>query len=363
MKEASSTISYKVGRPLTDFWVWWKDELASIIPISLRNMLFSSKKLVLEINGDNVDVYRIIGSKKNVVGTLPLIDLTTHQNDEVIREPNATERLLCLPQTMVLEKNVVFPMATEENLREVLSYEMDRLTPFSAEQVFYDYFILSRDKKKNTIEMKLIVVPKDRVSPLINQLQSSGFQPHVVTVKSSKTEGYLPINILPPEKRARKMNALRLVNFALSVFLVILLLIAIIFPIWSKQQTIKMLEPEVAAYTKKAAETVKLREQVATAKDEAMFIGEKKNASVLILDILDELTHIIPDDTWINQLELRNDEVNIHGESISSAALLQIIESSDLFIHAQFRSPVTQNRQANTERFHLSANIKQEQAL
>lgn len=363
MKEATSTIGYKFGRPLSELWIWWKDELTSTIPLSFRHILFNAKKLVLEIDGDNVDIYRIIGHKKNSVGSLPLVDLTTHQNGKVIREPSATERILCLPQSLVLEKNVTFPLATEENLREVLSYEMDRLTPFSSEQVYYDYYVLSRDKKKNNIELKLVVVPKDRVSPLINQLQSTGFQPHIVTVKNLESGEHFPINLLPSEKRAKRMNALRLVNYSLGVLLILLFLISVIFPIWNKTQNIKVLEPEVSAYGQKAAETSKLREQVEIAKEEALFLGEKKNASIMILEVLDELTQIVPDDTWINQLEIKNNEINIHGESISSAALLPIIESSGLFKSAQFRSPVTQNRKSNTERFHLSANIKQEQSL
>ncbi len=363
MKEAASTLGYKFGRPLSQFWVWWKDELASTIPLSFRHILFNAKKLVLEINGDNVDIYRTIGHKRNTVGVLPLVDLITHQNGKVIREPSATEKILCLPQNLVLEKNVTFPSATEENLREVLSYEMDRLTPFTADQVYYDYYVISRDKKNNTIELKLVVVPKDRVSPLINQLQSTGFQPHVVTVKNLATGEHFPINLLPSEKRAKKMNALRLVNYSLGILLVLLFVISVVFPIWNKMQFIKLLEPELSAYSQKSMETTKLREQVEIAKDEALFLGEKKKASILTLEILDELTQIVPDDTWINQLEIKDNELNIHGESISSAALLPLIEASKLFSNAQFRSPVTQNRQSNTERFHLSATIKQEQPL
>ncbi len=128
-------------------------------------------------------------------------------------------------------------------------------------------------------------------------------------------------------------------------------------------QYIELLEPELSIYEKKAAETAKLREQVEIAMEQALFLGEKKNASILMLEVLDELTDIVPDDTWINQLEIKNNELNIHGQSISSAALLPIIESSQLLSNAQFRSPVTQNRQSNTERFHLSAIIKQEQSL
>jgi general secretion pathway protein L len=120
------------------------------------------------------------------------------------------------------------------------------------------------------------------------------------------------------------------------------------------------LEPEVSVYSKQADEINKLRKQLDTAKDEAEFLSERKQEKLLMLEILDELTQIVPDDTWISQYEVKNNDIHIHGQSLSSASLLPLIESSELFSNAQFRSPVTQNRQTNTERFHLSANIKQE---
>ena len=37
----------------------------------------------------------------------------------------------------VLERNVMLPLAAEHDVSRVLRYEMDRLTPFTAEQVFW----------------------------------------------------------------------------------------------------------------------------------------------------------------------------------------------------------------------------------
>ena len=59
-------------------------------------------------------------------------------------------------------------------------------------------------------------------------------------------------------------------------------------------------------------------------------------------------------------MELKGNEVQIRGQSMASAALIPIIESSMMLKNARFRSPVTLNRQTNSERFHLSADIAQE---
>jgi general secretion pathway protein L len=363
MKESKSTLGYFIGRPMHDYWSWWKEELTSMIPIPLRQLLISTNKLVLEIVNSEAEIYRIIGSKKNHIARINIQDLNSNQVGSIIREGNSTENILIIPKQQVLEKHVTFPMATEENIREVLSYEMDRLTPFTSSQVYYDYHLVTRNKQKSTIELKLIIVPKERVDTLLNDLAQIGFKPHVLTVKDEKAEKGTQINLLPLDKRAKHINALKVINYTLAVIAFLLLCASLMLPIWNKTKYIETLQPELDKYSNSAEKIISLRKQVEKAEEEALFLVEKKRASILMLRIIDELTQIIPDDTWINQVDVADNEVHLYGESVSSASLLPIIESSKLFSDAQFRSPVTQNRQNDTERFHLSAQIRQEETL
>jgi general secretion pathway protein L len=363
MKESKSALGYFVARPLMDYWTWWKEELASVIPMPLRELLISTNKLVLEIINSDAEIYRVVGSKKNHIARTSIKDLSSNQLGNIIRESNVTERILVISKQQVLEKHVTFPMATEENIREVLSYEMDRLTPFTANQVYYDYILVARDKQKSTIQLKLIIVPKQRVDNLLNELAQMGFKPHVLTVNTGKEEKEAQINLLPVEKRDKKINALKIVNYTLAGIAVLLLCIALMLPIWNKVKYIETLEPELEEYGVSAEKIITLRKQVEKAEEEALFLVEKKQKSIMMLRVIDELTQIIPDDTWINQVDVDDNEVHLYGESVSSASLLPIIESSKIFSSAQFRSPVTQNRRNDTERFHLSAQIMQEEAL
>jgi general secretion pathway protein L len=367
MKEAKSKLGYLVTRPIVDYWSWWTEELMSVMPISMRQILFNTNKLILEIDNDEVEIYRIIANRKIQVARLIINDLISNKASSqikgIVKETNVTERILVIPNHQVLEKNISFPMATEENLREVLSFEMDRLTPFASNQVYYDYSLISRNKQKGTMDLKLVIVPKDRLDKLLKKLDDIGFKPHIVTIKGDKTDKGLQINLLPSEKRAKRINALKIVNYSLTGILLILILISLILPIWNKSKFIEKLQPELDKYSTSAEQIISLRKQVEKAENEALFLVEKKQASVLMLEVIDELTQIIPDDTWVNQVDVNDGEVHVHGESVSSASLLPIMESSHLFSSAQFRSPVTQNRRNNTERFHLSAKIKQEQTL
>jgi len=73
---------------------------------------------------------------------------------------------------------------------------------------------------------------------------------------------------------------------------------------------------------------------------------------------MDELTRILPDDTWITRLDIKGSELEIQGQSSSAAALIPLIESSSILQNPRFRSPVTQIPRSDAERFQLSAETR-----
>ena len=55
------------------------------------------------------------------------------------------------------------PAATEENLAQVLSFEMDRLTPFRADEVYFDHRVVGRDAAAATLAVLVAVARRDIV--------------------------------------------------------------------------------------------------------------------------------------------------------------------------------------------------------
>ncbi len=75
--------------------------------------------------------------------------------------------------------------------------------------------------------------------------------------------------------------------------------------------------------------------------------------------LLDDMTRIIPDDTWVNRVDFSDGEIQLQGQSGAAAGLIGLIEASPTFHNARFRSPVTQIARTSQERFHLSADTVQ----
>ncbi len=90
---------------------------------------------------------------------------------------------LNIPKAWSIIKTADFPVTIKENLMDAVSYELDRLTPFSPEDAFYDFKILRETEGKLTI---LVTAAKaDLVKPYIEALREKGITVNRITVNLS----------------------------------------------------------------------------------------------------------------------------------------------------------------------------------
>ncbi len=65
-------------------------------------------------------------------------------------------------------REIEFPAAVKENLRTTLEFELEKYIPLSAEEVCFDYQIISRDKKRKTFKVLVVIVKKEDIEPLFD---------------------------------------------------------------------------------------------------------------------------------------------------------------------------------------------------
>ena len=354
--------SAPLWRNVEAFWSWWIGELRGMLPPKVRRALMPrAQRLFMELDG--TDLVMSQGTAQNKAEltryTLDQSEATPLQlSAEEESHRQARELVLCLPADKVLTRSLTLPLAAEENLREVLSFEMDRQTPFTAEQVYYDFSVVARSAAERTLTIELVLVTRRMLDELLARLDRRGLHPDLVTINCGERGGFAAVNLLPAENRQRKAVTPRLVNLALGVLAVLLLVSAVSLPLLDKRQKIRALEPLLETADAKAKEAQRLRNEVDQLTANSRFLTDKKQSSLPILQVMDELTRILPDDTWITRLDIKGSGLEIQGQSSSAAALIPLIESSSILQNPRFRSPVTQIPRSDVERFHLSAETR-----
>ena len=72
-----------------------------------------------------------------------------------------------IPRSMVILRYLDLPLAVKENLRQTLSYEMEKHIPLSADDIHFDYQIISEDKESDHLRLLLVVVRKEILDPYL----------------------------------------------------------------------------------------------------------------------------------------------------------------------------------------------------
>ncbi len=96
---------------------------------------------------------------------------------------------LCLGEDYTIACEVFLPQAAEENLPQVLEYEIERLLPFRREEVYYDYLPIGR--KGDRIAVLVFAVPKKILDEILDALSAFGISPKAVEPTATALSNYL----------------------------------------------------------------------------------------------------------------------------------------------------------------------------
>ncbi|MCK9196931.1 MAG: PilN domain-containing protein [Syntrophales bacterium] len=93
-----------------------------------------------------------------------------------------TQVTLVIPKAWAIMKTAEFPLTVKDNLSAVISYELDRLTPLSADRAFYDFRIIGEDKSR--LKIMLAAMNSDILQPYLTALKEREIRIRRVTIST-----------------------------------------------------------------------------------------------------------------------------------------------------------------------------------
>ncbi len=354
---------------LTDFLGWWRSELAALVPAGWRERFDSSGVAYLGADADAWRALRPVSGSLVEAGRAGLGGLDTAGRRAALRrlvEPvagGATNVWLVVPADAVLRREVTMPLAAEEALRDAVGFELDRLTPLTADHACYDFRVKGRDSAGQRLTLELAVSARAAIASRLDELREMG-----ATVLGVGVEGDLglvptPFNLLAPEDRDRPaVSRSMLLARALAVLAALLALVALAYPLLQKREAVIALQPRLDKAKAGAEVADRLAKEIAKMASEHNFLVAKKQGQYPAVTLLEDLSRLLPDTTWIQQLDVKAGpkarELQIAGETGSSSQLVEVLEKSGSLANASFKSPLTKGVTPGTERFLVSAEVK-----
>lgn len=344
-----------IGALIVKFFRWWFAELAACLPAGLR---WSRRRpsLIVALRDDSVRVSVHHGDARRQLGILSLHEESGPRLrasfDQLVRgiARHSMEISLELPPDRVLRREIELPIAATENLREVLSFEMDRHTPFQSEEVAFDHRLIRTDAAAKRIAVELAIVPRAVYDEAVALADTLGVSPERVGLAERESE----FNFMPVLEQEGKRSGGRIVP-GLALLAIALAAAAVYLPLHLRHATLAKLEYELAEGRAAALEVDALRQRTGVALERARFLFDHRLASPTAVALLDEVTKRLPDGTWLTQLRVRGDQIVLAGYSPAAASLVAGLEDSPLLSEVHFASPVMIDPRVGLERFSLSA--------
>jgi len=358
---------FENGRRLSRFFSWWFGELRACLPNAISGVLFGTAER-LEVGIDSGEARFVLRSNGDARG-LGRVSLDAKSSKALAKAARKLLRrygapsehvTLRLPVDQVLRPNVELPIAAAENLREVLAFEMDRHTPFSSDEVLFDFRVAASDAELQRLSIELLIARKRDVDEALAVAGAMGLSPDRITGPAVGAPGAETFNLLP---KAEQPRTSRVVPRLIAVMAVVTLVLAgVTLGLWfeRKQRTLERFEARVAELRAMTGETGKLEEKVARLLAVSGYLIEEKRRRPQMVEILDEVTRRLPDEHWLISYSFRNGTVQFAGYSDDPSSVLGLLEQSELFSEARFAAPVTLDPRVGKERFNMVATVARE---
>jgi len=372
-------LAYQLRLPR--FWRWWMRELAPLLPAAPRSALARRRaRPVIEFGEGEAAIWR----PELVDGALTLVrvasialsgdasaDVTGRAAIDAVAAAQgpgargAPRLLIALAPKQVLRKEIVLPMAVEENLERTLAYDLDRHTPFRPDQVYFDAVVIDRDPAKKTLRVDWAAALKSVVDAAKRRAEDWGAAVIAVVPGPAST---VPsrLNLLPAEARARRMLWLQWQVWVPTALVALVAAAVIVVPLLQKRGYAIALLQQTDAARAQAEAADGVRREFERLQGDYNYALARKYMYPGAVQIIDDITRVLPDDTWISQLEVKTTikgkdmqrDVFLRGESANGSKLISVLEDSKLVEQAALRSPTTKLQPGPGEVFDLGAQLK-----
>ena len=162
---------------------------------------------------------------------------------------------------------------------------------------------------------------------------------------------------LHPEAKSR---ATRTSEWTSTVILTLMVPVVVAGVLWAQtyqnDQTLASLNLQLESLKPLAADLERIDREYDALAEHTKTLNTIESESPLKLPLLQELSHKLPQDTWVTRISIKENQVEIRGYSASASKLIPSLEASDYLKDTRFKGSVT--TQAQGKRFTIQSTME-----
>ncbi|MCF7970025.1 MAG: PilN domain-containing protein [Methylococcaceae bacterium] len=352
---------------VTRFFKWWGQELRFLVPQKIYDAFKAKGSLVVQIKDSRAIVSYVYGERNELLGEFDVNALAEEELQSLIQgNANYSDAkvVLRMPEHLSVIQDIILPAAAESNLEQVIAYELNRYTPFTKEQVYYAY--IKRDSESNKVQLaiRLVLVKKSTLDAMYEQCIRLGLKPtfadsamQIVDLgQASSVYNLLPKNLCLQADKKPLFIMLGSLFVALALFITLLVL-----PLKIGSAGLEKLKQHARHAETSALEIEDSKKAIDYLYSSTQQVIDNKNTAPSMIEVINTVSKILNDDTWVSQMYYINKTLQITGQSGNASSLIASLEQMPIFYNVKFTSPVTKDMSSGLERFQISTEVTKEQ--
>ena len=255
----------------------------------------------------------------------------------------------------VLFRAIDFPKQAADFLEGMVRAQIDRLTPWVASEVLFGT-TAPVPTANERIALTLAATSRQKVQPLLALASDCGAASVAGLVEMPEAEpGAAPIKLFdrtlsgPAGGAIDVARLLRMTLLGAGLAAAASLLISAYL---GSEYAAEQQELQQKISQRRAALRINRLDGAET------LLARRKQSSPSSVMVLEAISRVLPDTTYVTELHVEGDKMQVVGLTQDAPSLIKLIEQSPEFARATFFAPTTRGQNDPGERFHIEAHIR-----
>jgi general secretion pathway protein L len=363
-----SNASAQLKQAARRFGQWWLREFLALFPERVAQWLVGPGDATLVVSQIDqfVEMRLRTDSGAQLDSTrVPRLEYASSSVDDFLRRHQLGRSDvtigLALPPDQFFQRKLLLPLQASNSLDEIVARDLVQKTPFRLPDIHHDYAVVQDGGKLIVLQH---VMRRDSVGTaavsLELELADIGFVEAAPQSGSSISSAVIALH----RERASRTSWPRRAALALATSAVPLTLLAGGLCYWRQEVILDDLGPQIAKVRQQAQEVRDAFGKLEHRRNSVGYILAKKREGPALLDIWDEVTRLLPADSWLTELRMTEEapsqdyRISLSGFSAAAARLVVTFDQSPMFHDAALTTAVSLDPTEQRERFALQAMVR-----
>lgn len=321
--------------------VWWRDELAGVLPEAWRERLSSRPRVWIEPrpaggwrlwkDGRTFDAVPAAALGRTKVGLL-------------------------IPPGACLTREITIARMPAADVRRMLNLDVDRLSPLAPELIHFDLEIVEQDEAEGRQKVLLGILPRDEAAALLSQARAAGYAPVALAVQREPNEAPR-FDFLPQVKEASGETGetkARLYWWSAALALIVVNIAVLVV---RDIADVSRLQAVVDAQQPLVNSVLHLRQRVESedARRRGLLARGTQNDPRRMLSAL---TQALPAGAWVQHLEWNGQSLRITGFRNENIDMNAVIQASGAFVNPRTPTGEPGTSPTSVKPFDVSADAR-----